>query len=253
MLAVGYCLTTGGRTGLVFVRNERSSTIVILNAEDQVVGSFKTCARPRGMRLHARPQALIVAAVTTTPSRSTTWRRKSWSSASATSPIPRRSTCTERARPLHLERGRSGSDRARPRDRGGEGPFRHRRGAGRRADHAGRALRFVASEAANLVHVIDVATSKVVKDILVGTRPRRFALSPDGRELWVSAELAGHRRYHRHGDAAARRKISFLPKGMRREQVTPVDLVMTRDGQDAPMSRSAGPTTWPSSTCRAAR
>ena len=27
--------------------------------------------------------------------------------------------------------------------------------------------------------------------MVVGTRPRRFAATPDGRELWVTAELAG--------------------------------------------------------------
>ena len=52
-------------------------------------------------------------------------------------------------------------------------------------------LVFVASEAANLVHAIDLEKDEVIADILVDTRPRRFALSPDGKELWVSAELAG--------------------------------------------------------------
>ncbi len=47
-------------TGLVFVSNERSSTIAILNSEDQVVGSFKSCARPRGIRLTPDRKQLIV-------------------------------------------------------------------------------------------------------------------------------------------------------------------------------------------------
>ena len=50
---------------------------------------------------------------------------------------------------------------------------------------------FATSEAGNLVHVIDIEQKKVIKDLLVGKRPRRMALTPDGKELWVSAELAG--------------------------------------------------------------
>ena len=46
---------------------------------------------------------------------------------------------------------------------------------------------YVASEANNLVHVIDFETMEVKADIFVGTRPRRFALTRDEKYLWVSA------------------------------------------------------------------
>ena len=36
-------------TGLIFVSNEKSSTITVLNQDNEVVKSFETCARPRGM------------------------------------------------------------------------------------------------------------------------------------------------------------------------------------------------------------
>ena len=36
-------------TGQVFVSNEKSSTITVLDAEHRVVDTFPTCARPRGM------------------------------------------------------------------------------------------------------------------------------------------------------------------------------------------------------------
>ena len=42
-----------------------------------------------------------------------------------------------------------------------------------------------------MVHVIDELSGAVVENIIVGTRPRRFVLTPDGKELWVSAELSG--------------------------------------------------------------
>src|SRR3954467_6939535 len=60
-LALGLCAQAmAAQTGLVFVSNERSSTIVVLNGSDQVVSSFKTCARPRGMRFTPDHKQLIV-------------------------------------------------------------------------------------------------------------------------------------------------------------------------------------------------
>jgi YVTN family beta-propeller protein len=91
----------------------------------------------------------------------------------------------------------------------------------------------VASEVANLVHVIDVEKNAIIKDIPTGSRPRRFALTPDGRELWVSAEMSGVVDVIDTQSLTSTAKIEFRPKGMRREMVTPVDLVITRDGKTA--------------------
>ena len=44
-----------------------------------------------------------------------------------------------------------------------------------------------------MVHVID-ADDAVSENIIVGTRPRRFVLTPDGAEFWVSNELSGRSR-----------------------------------------------------------
>ena len=81
---------------------------------------------------------------------------------------------------------------------------------------------FVASEAANMVHVIDVARQEVIEDILVATRPRRFALTPGGKELWVSAELAGEVDIIDVASLKVIGSVPFRPKGFRREEVTPV-------------------------------
>ena len=94
-------------------------------------------------------------------------------------------------------------------------------------------LVFVASEAANLVHVIDTEAQEVIKDILVDTRPRRFALTPDDKELWVSAELAGIVDIIDVESLQIVGDIAFLPTGFRKEQVTPVDVLITRDGTRA--------------------
>lgn len=91
---------------------------------------------------------------------------------------------------------------------------------------------YVASEGSNLVHAIALPGGKRT-DIPVGTRPRRFALSPDGKQLWVSTELAAQVDVI---DTAADKvvaKIDFLPPGMRKQDVSPVALVMDRAGKTA--------------------
>jgi YVTN family beta-propeller protein len=49
----------------------------------------------------------------------------------------------------------------------------------------------VAAESANTVSVIDTATLRVVATILVGSRPRDSAFTPDGTRAYVSAEIGG--------------------------------------------------------------
>jgi PQQ-dependent catabolism-associated beta-propeller protein len=92
---------------------------------------------------------------------------------------------------------------------------------------------WVTAEASNLVHVIDIDQQQVLADILVDTRPRRFAAPPDERELWVSCELAGKVDIIDPKTYKVTGSISFLPPGMRPEQVTPVGLVITKDGKTA--------------------
>ena len=50
---------------------------------------------------------------------------------------------------------------------------------------------YVTSEVGDLIHLIDADSGNVEQDVVVGTRPRRFAATPDGKELWVSTELSG--------------------------------------------------------------
>ena len=73
----------------------------------------------------------------------------------------------------------------------------------------------------------------MVKSIIVDTRPRRFALTPDERQLWVSAELSGVVNIIDLATLEVVETVQFLPKGMRKEQVTPVDVVITSDGARA--------------------
>src|SRR5207237_1371928 len=75
-----------------------------------------------------------------------------------------------------------------------------------------------------------IAAGKEIKAIVVDTRPRRFALTADGKQLWVSCEIAGVVNVIDTESLEVVATIEFLPKGMRKEMVTPVDLVMTKDG-----------------------
>src|SRR4030088_921490 len=91
----------------------------------------------------------------------------------------------------------------------------------------------VPSEVSDLVHMVDAEGGHVIEDVVVGTRPRRFAATPDGKELWVTAELSGGGYIFDRANFAVTGKIEFLPPGMRKTDVTPVGLVMTKDGKTA--------------------
>jgi len=92
---------------------------------------------------------------------------------------------------------------------------------------------YVTSEVGDLVHMVDAEGGHVVQDVVVGTRPRRFAATPDGKELWVTAELSGEVYIIDRAKFTVVGKIEFLPPGMRKTDVTPVGLAMTKDGKTA--------------------
>src|SRR5262249_60398291 len=92
---------------------------------------------------------------------------------------------------------------------------------------------YVTSEVGALVTRVDAEGGHVPRAVVVGTRPRRFAATPDGKELWVTAELSGEVYIIDRGKFAVTGKIEFLPPGMRKTDVTPVGLAMTKDGKTA--------------------
>ena len=92
---------------------------------------------------------------------------------------------------------------------------------------------YVTSEVANTVHVVDTASKELTANIVVGDRPRRFALTPDEKELWVSNELAGSVTIINPKTNEVIEAIEFLPRGFRKEDVTPVGVRITDDGKTA--------------------
>jgi PQQ-dependent catabolism-associated beta-propeller protein len=219
-------------TGLVFVGNEKDSTITVLTLEGQVVRSFDTCARPRGMHFSQdRSQFYVgcaddsVIVVYDVASQEVVGRIRNVEE-------PETFDLHPNGRHLYISNEEDATATLFDVETGeqlaefetGEEP------EGVQITSDGR-LVFVASEAANLVHVIDTEAQEVIADILVDTRPRRFALTPDERELWVSAELAGVVDIIDVETLKIVDTIAFLPTGFRKEEVTPVDVLITRDGQ----------------------
>jgi PQQ-dependent catabolism-associated beta-propeller protein len=92
---------------------------------------------------------------------------------------------------------------------------------------------YVTSEVASLVHVIDVVSGKIVKNVKVGKRPRRMAITPNGKELWVTNELDASVSIVNTADHTVAATLKFEVKGTRAEDITPVGIVMTRDGKRA--------------------
>jgi YVTN family beta-propeller protein len=84
-----------------------------------------------------------------------------------------------------------------------------------------------------MVHVIDTATAKVVKNVKVGKRPRRFALTPDGGQLWVTNEMGASVTILSTADWHVVDTVKFQVKGVRDSEITPVGIAMTRDGKRA--------------------
>ena len=218
-------------TGLIFVSSEKSSTITVLDRNDKVIRSFATCARPRGMHFSEdRTQFFVgcaddsMIAVYDTATQDLVQRIRG---------VEEPETFDLHPNGHHLYISNEEDAMATVFDtRTGEFVAGFEIGEepeGVQVTPDGRRV-FVASEAANMVHVIDVEKQEVIKDILVDARPRRFALTPDGKELWVSAEVAGIVDIIDMGSLAVIGDISFLPTGMRKEEVTPVDVLITKDG-----------------------
>ena len=233
IFAASECAVAKG-TGLVFVANEKSNTITVLGADHRVVDSFPTCGRPRGMHFTADRTGFFLAcgdddtiAVYDIATRKLTKRFRDIADPETFDlhPDGRHLYASNEDDALvsviDIETGTTVAE-----IETGEEP----EGVLITADGK---LAFATSEAANLVHVIDTAKGEVIKDIVVGTRPRRMALTPDGKELWVSAELSGIVDIIDVASLTALGKVEFLPKGMRREQVTPVDVLITKDGATA--------------------
>lgn len=221
-------------TGLIFVGNEKSNTITVLNSSDEVIKTFDTCARPRGMHFSADRSKFFVGCADDSVIAVYEVATQELVGRILNVEEPETFDLHPNGRHLYVSNEEDAAATVYDVETGeliaeyetGEEP------EGVQFTSDGR-LVFVASEAADLVHVIDTEAQEVVADILVDTRPRRFALTPDEKELWVSAELAGIVNIIDIPTLKLIDDIAFLPTGFRKEQVTPVDVLITKDGSRA--------------------
>jgi PQQ-dependent catabolism-associated beta-propeller protein len=221
-------------TGLIFVTNEKSSTLTVLDRADSVIATVPICARPRGIAFNPDRSALFVGCSDDDTiglyDIATLELKRRYRG------IPDPETFDLHPDGRHLLISNEDDSEASVLDtETGEIIAHYATGEepeGVLITPDGH-FAFVASEAANLVHVIDVEAKSVVKSIIVDTRPRRFALTPDEKQLWVSAELSGVVDIIDLATLEVVATVSFLPKGMRKEQVTPVDVVIAADGKRA--------------------
>ncbi|HZB92576.1 MAG TPA: PQQ-dependent catabolism-associated beta-propeller protein [Stellaceae bacterium] len=236
-LAALLALAAGARaagTDRIFVSNERGDALTVLNAKDYALeGEVKTPHRPRGMLFSPDHKKLYVAcggsdliAVVDVASLKVVDRIGKISD-------PETFDLDASGRHLYISNEEDAEltvlDLATKQAVGhypvGLEP------EGVLLNHDGSVV-YVAAEGSNLVHAIALPGGKRT-DIPTGTRPRRFALTPDGKELWVSTELAAQVDVIDTATNRVTAKIDFLPPGMRKEDVSPVGLVMDRAGKTA--------------------
>lgn len=221
-------------TGLIFISNEKSNTITVLDSDHRVVRTIETCGRPRGMHFSADRTQFYVGCAD--DSQIAIYDVASQKLMGRIRGVEEPETFDLHPNGRHLYISNEEDATATVFDvetkkmlrafETGEEP------EGVQVTSDGK-LVFVASEAADLVHVIDVEANEIIADIPTDTRPRRFALTPDERELWVSAELAGMVNIIDIKTLKLVDDVTFRPTGFRREQITPVDVLITKDGQIA--------------------
>tara|TARA_B100000686_G_scaffold86786_1_gene93651 strand:+ start:3950 stop:4942 length:993 start_codon:yes stop_codon:yes gene_type:complete len=94
-------------------------------------------------------------------------------------------------------------------------------------------LVFITSEGTNSVIIIDPWKGEIIEEVLVGNRPRRGAFSKEGTEYWVTNELGGSVSIINAKTFEIIHTIEFSKKGIRDEEITPVDFAMSNDGTKA--------------------
>jgi PQQ-dependent catabolism-associated beta-propeller protein len=89
------------------------------------------------------------------------------------------------------------------------------------------------SETTSMAHFIDTDSHEVTDSVLVDTRPRFAEFTPDGSQVWVSAEVGGTVSVIDNKTRQVVKKINFAIPGLRAETIQPVGVSITADGKKA--------------------
>jgi YVTN family beta-propeller protein len=84
-----------------------------------------------------------------------------------------------------------------------------------------------------MAHVIEAATGKILDNLMVDTRPRYIAFTPDGARFWVSSEVRGTVTVFDTATLKPVGKIDFDNAGLTDNLVQAVGTRFTRDGKRA--------------------
>jgi PQQ-dependent catabolism-associated beta-propeller protein len=221
--------TQAAGTGLIFVSNERSNDITVLDPNSfEVVKSIPTSRRPRDMQFNADKSLLYVACgdddvidvidvatleivdqIPTGPSPEMFIFNGDYSLIYVSNEENSTVQVIDVAAKLIVHEIPTGAEPE-----------------GVALSEDGSEL-YITSEIADMVHFVDTALGVVVDNVVVGTRPRRFALLAN--ELWVTDELSGQVSIIDRTTHEVTHTLEFLPPGFRPVDVTPVGITVTDD------------------------
>lgn len=238
LIALGLaCITTSAAmakdTGHAYVSSEKDNAVTVIDQKTlAVVGVIKTCKRPRHMQLMAGDTQLIVACGDSSQADVIDLATRKSVGKVPLGDDPEIFDISPDGKTLYVSNEEDAElgivDIATKKRTGavkvGQEP------EGVKVSPDGKWV-FVTSEVASMVHAVDAATGKVVKNIPVGKRPRRFAFNADASELWVSNELGASLSVISVKDLAVSNTVKFEVKGMRADDISPVDLKLSRDGK----------------------
>jgi DNA-binding beta-propeller fold protein YncE len=222
-------------TGLIFVSNEKTNNIVAIDpASYKIVKEIKTARRPRDLHFNADHSKLYVACGDDDVIDIVDVAKLEVVGQLKTGPSPEAFGIDEKRGRLYVsqEEGSSLAVIDMEHDAIVQEVATGAEPEGVLVSEDGKTV-YVTSEAGDLLHEVAADSGNIVRDVVAGLRPRRIAATPDGKELWVTAELAGEVDIVDRATFAITGKIPFLPPGMRKSEVTPVGLVMTKDGRTA--------------------
>src|SRR5713226_9426608 len=222
VLAIAASQACGKDTGLIFVSNEKTNNLIVIDPKThQVVKDIKVSRRPRDMHFNADHTRLYVACGDDDVIDIVDVAKLEVIGKLATGPSPETFAIDEKRRRIYVSDEEGSSLSIIDMDQNIT-VFEVPTGAepeGVLVSEDGATV-YVTSEVGDLIHSIDAEGGYVTQDVVVGTRPRRFAATPDRKELWVSTELSGEVYVIDREKFTVSSKIEFLPPGMRKTDVT---------------------------------
>jgi PQQ-dependent catabolism-associated beta-propeller protein len=84
-----------------------------------------------------------------------------------------------------------------------------------------------------MAHFIDTETNQTVDNVLVDARPRVAMFSPDGAQLWVSAEIGGTVSVIDPKAHKVIGKVTFEIQGINADAIQPVGVRISKDSKKA--------------------